>query len=297
MSGCNGHRWSKFWWADHQGDPKLGPCSLAARGLWMELLCIMHSATPAGYLLINDKQPTNAKLALIARCSGRQLVKLLQELGDAGVYYKTAEGTIYCKRMVKDAEATEMGRDSADKRWKTKETTPKDPNGSPNNIPNEKPTDQPYSQAYRSPNKEPNAKKLEAEEEARKKGKHTPLTPLISPTFATTLSPPVPGGGVREPPGFAEFWSNYPRKVGRRTAATAFLAALKRGATPDDILDGLDRAQFQPDERYQPHPATWLNGERWRDERDPIDPVLRVFGLVPEDCDGELAVMHRAMLQ
>jgi len=105
-----------------------------------------------------------------------------------------------------------------------------------------------------------------------KEGKNTPT--------------PHGAGGVTEPPGFLEFWTDYPRKVGKRAAATAFAAAVKRGTHPDDILDGLDRARPKMellDERYRPHPTTWLNQDRWHDEPDTVDPVLRALGLVPED--------------
>ena len=65
MSNGNGHRWSKFWWRDHQGDAALRACSLAARGYWMEVLCIMHGATPVGHLLINGRSPNDKQMAAI----------------------------------------------------------------------------------------------------------------------------------------------------------------------------------------------------------------------------------------
>ena len=65
---------------------------------------------------------------------------------------------------------------------------------------------------------------------------------------------------------FDEFWDQYPRKVAKRHAAKAYAQALARGATPAEILTGLQRHKFTPDPQYQPHPATWLNGDRWLDE-------------------------------
>jgi len=112
------------------------------------------------------------------------------------------------------------------------------------------------------------------------KGKNTP-TPHAAPV-GDGKPPPC----VSQPVGFAEFWASYPRKVGKRAASTAFAAAVKRGTHPDDILDGLDRARPKMellDERYRPHPTTWLNQDRWHDEPDTVDPVLRALGLVPDD--------------
>ena len=42
----NGQRWSKFWWGDWQNDKALRLCSIGARGLWMEMLCIAHEGEP-----------------------------------------------------------------------------------------------------------------------------------------------------------------------------------------------------------------------------------------------------------
>ena len=81
---------------------------------------------------------------------------------------------------------------------------------------------------------------------------------------------------------FEAFWTAYPRKVGKGQARRAFAAAIRK-TTIEAVLAALERAQFNPDPRYQPHPATWLSGERWLDQVDTFDPVLRAAGLTPED--------------
>lgn len=74
---------------------------------------------------------------------------------------------------------------------------------------------------------------------------------------------------------FDAFWGVYPRRVGKGAAAKAHARAIKR-ATPERILDGAqavaDRWRtLAPDERqYVPHPATWLNADRWDDEAEPV---------------------------
>jgi len=47
--------WLKFFPSDWRADPALRMCSLAARGLWIEMLCLMHEARPHGSLLVNGK--------------------------------------------------------------------------------------------------------------------------------------------------------------------------------------------------------------------------------------------------
>jgi uncharacterized protein YdaU (DUF1376 family) len=67
---------------------------------------------------------------------------------------------------------------------------------------------------------------------------------------------------------FDEFWKSYPRKTAKDSAKKAFVAALKR--TPHtEILAGVKRGQWNPDPRFIPYAATWLNQGRWQDETLP----------------------------
>jgi hypothetical protein len=67
---------------------------------------------------------------------------------------------------------------------------------------------------------------------------------------------------------FSEFWTHYPRKIGKAAAAKAFAKAAKKHNT-DDILFGLSQqieAMKSKEQQFIPHAATWLNAERWTDE-------------------------------
>lgn len=90
-----------FFWNDHQGDPCLRLCSLAAQGLWMRLLCLAGESTKKGFVLINGKKPSIGQIAKIAGCSPADLLKLSQELEANEVFSRDAEGVIYCRRMVR----------------------------------------------------------------------------------------------------------------------------------------------------------------------------------------------------
>ncbi|WP_343625390.1 hypothetical protein [Roseateles puraquae] len=74
-----------------------------------------------------------------------------------------------------------------------------------------------------------------------------------------------------EPPGFEAFWSAYPRKVGKAAAVKAFAKV----APSEDLLRGMLGAVAEQRQSTQwvkdggqfvPHPATWLNQQRWLDE-------------------------------
>lgn len=67
---------------------------------------------------------------------------------------------------------------------------------------------------------------------------------------------------------FAEFYQNYPRKLGRGQALTAFKAALSL-TTIEEITLGLKtyiKLTANTDPKFIKHPATWLNGQCWADE-------------------------------
>jgi hypothetical protein len=112
MSNCNGHRWSKFWWADWQNDKALQSCSMAARGLWIELLGLAHQSARSGYVLVNGCPPDPRELAdMLGNITQREVVKLLGELERKRIFSRTDEGVIYSRRMVRDAAASEAGRE------------------------------------------------------------------------------------------------------------------------------------------------------------------------------------------
>lgn len=78
-------------------------------------------------------------------------------------------------------------------------------------------------------------------------------------------------------PHFAAFWSAYPRKVGKGQARKAWTTAVNRGVDLVELLRvatefGEMQRRTRCDPKFIPHPATWLNGERWLD-REPDRPA------------------------
>lgn len=69
---------------------------------------------------------------------------------------------------------------------------------------------------------------------------------------------------------FEEFWSHYPRRVGKLAARRAYERARKT-ARCDEIIAGVMRylLRMPDEEKFRPHPATWLNQGRWMDEDTP----------------------------
>lgn len=94
--------WSKFYWADWRSDPKLRMCSLGARGLWMELLSLMHASDEFAHLLVNGNSPSEQQLAILCGASASEIKKLKAELALAGVPGVRDDGIWFSRRMVRD---------------------------------------------------------------------------------------------------------------------------------------------------------------------------------------------------
>lgn len=104
--------WIKFYPSDWRSDPALRACSISARGLWMECICLMHEADPYGHLLINGRPPTDAQLSSLAGAPVDQIPGLLDELENAGVFSRTRTRVIYSRRMTRDEKRRKDGEKS-----------------------------------------------------------------------------------------------------------------------------------------------------------------------------------------
>lgn len=70
---------------------------------------------------------------------------------------------------------------------------------------------------------------------------------------------------------FVRFWDAYPRKVAKPEAMKAFRRTKPTELVLADMLAAIDRQGLpakvaKGEARYVPHPATWLNQERWKDQ-------------------------------
>jgi hypothetical protein len=94
----------KFYPADWRADAMLRLCSIGARGLWAEMMCIMHDAERYGSLLVNGRRIDKKQLAGLAGVSEKECTTLLFELEGNGVFSRDDDGTIYSRRMRRDFE-------------------------------------------------------------------------------------------------------------------------------------------------------------------------------------------------
>ncbi len=114
--------WFKFYPADWRAEASLRAVSLAARALWMEMLCLMHEAEPRGHLLLNGRPMTDAQLSALAGVPVNTAQELLGELEAAGTFSRTRAGVIYSRRMRSDTATSAKQRANVEKRWKSTPT-------------------------------------------------------------------------------------------------------------------------------------------------------------------------------
>ena len=93
-------------WRDEQA---LRLCSMAARGLWIDLMCLMHASDKYGHLEVAGKPMTVDQVARLVGEQPKDVRRWMDELTGNGVCSTTADGVIYSRRMVRD-EATRERR-------------------------------------------------------------------------------------------------------------------------------------------------------------------------------------------
>lgn len=118
----------QFYPGDWMKDPELRACSAAARGVWMDLICLMSESRRRGYLEINGRAMNPGQVARATGCEPVETVAILLELKEAGVYsIEEGTGIIYCRRMARAEsesesireERREAGKRGAAARWQT----------------------------------------------------------------------------------------------------------------------------------------------------------------------------------
>ncbi len=102
--------WMRFYTADWRGDAGLRAVGYAARGLWMDMLSLMHEATPYGHLVLNGQALDATRLAARLGGTAKEVEQLLQRLDAEAVFSRTPDGAIFSRRMVHDADKAERDR-------------------------------------------------------------------------------------------------------------------------------------------------------------------------------------------
>lgn len=94
----------QFYPGDWRTDPGLRLCSLLSRGLWIEMMAIMHEGEPYGHLTAQGRPISDDMLARLIGESPASVKRAMKDLEANGVFSRTDAGIIYSRRMVRDEE-------------------------------------------------------------------------------------------------------------------------------------------------------------------------------------------------
>lgn len=236
----------RFFPSDWRSDPALRMCSMAARGLWIEMLGVMHEAKPRGHLLVKSAPPTTQQLAIIVGCGETECADLIAELERNGVFSRKRSGVIYSRRMEADEIKSRKNRDNGRK------------GGNPALSLNDDKKRENRQSDNRQVIRGDKAQKPEARSQIRKEKN----------SISLSTSPQPFEVDPRDQDRFREFWAAYPLKQGQMKAEAEFIVATI--ATPADVIIAgaklYTTSRQGEDQRFTMQPARWLAERRWTDQ-------------------------------
>lgn len=94
----------QFYPGDWLRSTDLRSCSIGARGLWIDMICLMHEGVEYGYLKVGSKVILPPNLARMVGATLSEVEGWLDELVTAGVVSTDEQGCYLCRRMIRDEE-------------------------------------------------------------------------------------------------------------------------------------------------------------------------------------------------
>lgn len=103
----------QFYPADWRKDPGVQALGFFERGVWFEIICLMHESTERGVLLLNGKPMPNDALARVLGLDNQILADTLSKLFDYGVVSKReTDNAFFNRRMVRDEQLCQIRREA-----------------------------------------------------------------------------------------------------------------------------------------------------------------------------------------
>lgn len=249
----------QFYPADWLGNANLRRCSHTEKGIWLDVLCLMHDAPEYGVLrwpLADIARAVGCQVGDLEDLITKNVLKGSDGFLEAGFIYIPRSGRKngppveliapqqgplwYSSRMVRD-EHVRQHRGEGSRFGEAPELTPK---AAP--IPT-------FGESTDSPK--------------------PPFGDGSTSSSSSSISKPIcsPSASGSAGDEFSVFWNLYPRKVAKAEAEKAWKRLNPSKPLLADLLEGLERQKALPDwtrdgGKFIPYPATWLNGRRWEDE-------------------------------
>jgi len=233
----------QFYPGDWRKDPGVQALDYEHRGVWFEILLLMHESDQRGKLLLNGNPMPDEALARLLGLDLQKLKKIKSTLLDYGVAsIDKASGALICRRMVNDEQIrrkrAEGGKKGA-KYGKRGGRPPKNPSKTPNDDGegvNKKPLKNPPSSSSSS--------------SSSSTTRHTGESSQAHDDYTT---------------GFESFWELYGIKKGKKKAWLKWknLTETERAKIMENVPIFLTHFSS---EHYTPRPRKYLYNRYWEDE-------------------------------
>ena len=106
----------QFYPGDWRRDPGVQALDFHDRGVWFEILCLMHESDERGVLLLNGAPMPESALARVLGLDNQMLNQTLTTLLGYGVASRRdGDGALICRRMIRDEELSQIRREAGKK--------------------------------------------------------------------------------------------------------------------------------------------------------------------------------------
>lgn len=105
----------QFYPGDWMKDPNVRRCSLAARGVWMDILCLMFECEDRGVLASGDKPWSDQEVAGAVSGPTDVVLSCIAELELKGVVSRNQSGAMFSRRLVRDEQVRKGNRERQDR--------------------------------------------------------------------------------------------------------------------------------------------------------------------------------------
>jgi hypothetical protein len=105
----------QFYPADWRKDPGVQSLPYFERGIWFEILCLMHESEQRGKLILNGRPMPDEALSRLLGLDKQILTKTLTTLLEYGVASRDGQGVLMNRRMVNDENLRKIRQESGKK--------------------------------------------------------------------------------------------------------------------------------------------------------------------------------------
>ncbi|CAB4191621.1 hypothetical protein UFOVP1229_61 [uncultured Caudovirales phage] len=259
----------QFYPGDWLRSTDLRSCSISARGLWIDMICLMHEGAEYGHLKVGTKVILPPNLARMVGATLEETEGWLDELVSAGVVSIDESGCYVCRRMVKDeqtrASRAAGGSKGGNPALKTPhkdihDATPKV--GEKDNLPvNLRPTPSSASSSASAEFKETHTASSRDQVLADSLTMPCGPSPAFNQFMAVYPLPVYPN----------EAWRAWQGEVAsiviEQSVTDAFAESFLLAAAKEYAASPSGQDSLTPPDDYRPSPAKWLSGGKYKEDR------------------------------